>query len=111
MLTAESGTLSPSTAVQHSRQLPEVKRKCPTPKNCAADFKDQASLWGSRGTSASRALTGHFFGLSYRIVVRQSTARLASHKPLAIAVKNSADVMSPRCFGNKSGIGWKTWII
>jgi hypothetical protein len=45
--------------------------------------------------------------ISYRVVVRQSTARFASHKPHVTAVKNSAHVTSPGCFGNTSGTGCK----
>src|SRR5262249_18466008 len=41
------------------------------------------------------------------VVVRQSTARLASHKPPATSVKNSAHVTSPGRFGKTSRIRWK----
>jgi hypothetical protein len=44
--------------------------------------------------------------LTHRVVVRQSTARLASHKPPATAVRISAQVTSLGCFGITSGIGW-----
>jgi hypothetical protein len=42
---------------------------------------------------------------TYRVIERQSTARLASHKPAATAVKNSAGAISPGRPGNTSGIG------
>ena len=99
------GTHSPSTAVQHSRQLSEVKM-CPTPQK-------PGSLWAAGAASRTRASSLWAAGkprryhscFSYRVVVRQSTARLASHKPPATAVKISAKLTSPSSFGNKSGIG------
>lgn len=42
---------------------------------------------------------------TYRVIERQSTTRLASHKPPATAVKNSAGAISPGRPGNTSGIG------
>jgi hypothetical protein len=62
-------------------------------------------FWVSAGNLWDLLTNNSRTGLCHRVVVRQRTVRLASHKPPAIAVNNSADVSSPGRPGNTSGIG------